>query len=94
MDKKTTKAKENKEAQIKFKSLDGKKLDELMSLNAAANFLAEYYENYAKANQGNYTFNAEELYEEARKASLRYRKCEEYVISAIEKKVNSELFDA
>ena len=85
---------ENNVPSVKFKSLDGKSLDELIYINQAANFLAEYYENYAKANQGNYNFNAEDLYENARKTSLLYRKCEEYIISAIEKKLNSELFEA
>jgi hypothetical protein len=97
MEKKATNKKETKELKmpsVKFKSLEGKKLDELMYLNQAANFLAEYYENYAKANQGNYNFDAEDLYENARKTSLIYRKCEEYTISAIEKKLNSELFES
>lgn len=80
-----------KEEIMEAKNLNSKTLTELLELEQALICLIEYYDNYARANEGIYEFNAAEIYERSRKLSSYYNEIRISVIEAIEKKVKEEV---
>lgn len=75
-----------------FRNLSGKTLNELLVLKNSVTSLIEYYDNYAKANTGNYPFDTKEIHDNARNLSLKYGRALVHVINAIKDKTNEELY--
>lgn len=77
---------------VSYNDLSGKSLKELLEIMEALNFLALYYEDYAKANTGNYPYDTKEIYENAKALSTKYGKAKIHIIEAIEQKIKGELY--
>jgi len=75
-----------------FKNLSGKSLKELLVIKDAVTSLITYYDNYAKANTGNYPFDTKEIHDNARNLSLKYGRALVHVINAIKDKTDEELY--
>lgn len=75
-----------------FKNLSGKSLKELLVIRDAVTSLITYYDNYAKANTGNYPFDTKEIHDNARNLSLKYGRALVHVINAIKDKTDEELY--
>lgn len=76
----------------KLKDLSGKSLKELLTIKNSVVSLIEYYDNFAKANTGNYPFDTREIYDNARNLSLKYGRALVQVINAIKDKTDEELY--
>lgn len=72
-------------------NLSNKTLEELISLRKAAIIIAGHYENYAKANEGNYPFDSERIFNESRDKYVKYQKIVDKITSEIEKRLEDEL---
>lgn len=77
---------------VKYNDLSAYSIKELLDLKESTQALIAYYDNYAKANTGNYEFNALELYAEAREQSEKYNRALAKIYIALENKVNLILY--
>jgi len=91
IEKRTTKE-EDAKYPVNYQDVSKKSLKELLELKDAVKFLMDYYNNFAQANTGNYEFNSEEIYQNAKNLTERYGKAYNYLIYAIETKVLLELY--
>lgn len=85
-------AKKEETIDSKYKNLSGKTLKELLTLKDGLTYLIQYWDNVAQATSGNYQYGVKESYENAKLMSSKYNLALLNVISAIEEKVNEEIF--
>ena len=80
------------EKKLKFREdLTSYSIRELLELKDATRFLIDYYNNYAKANDGQYPFNSQEMFFKATKMASVYSKILVRIIDALEEKVKNAI---
>lgn len=76
-----------KNLKINQANLEKMELSELLSLEQGISLLIDYYDNFARANEGHYEFDTKAFYDESKDKVFFYNTLRKEILNVIETKV-------